>query len=296
MIDGKTLVIDSNNLNEETVKSIHEKIYSKTYIPINQQRLIYNGKHLRSDHSLAHYNILTNCFLQFSIKVQSIIFPKFSGFLDNLLRFVRLLISTPLRDDVLHYPGLNLLLASFVNMVPQCIHLATVLFKMFLTSGVPEALVMLYMSPNKQRVNVSVKHFINVCKDGLLSPVYHEMLAPVVLHFCVLLRQVLVTHVDDDLHVFFRTTLGSMLSDYAWFSTSTSKIALYDIFPFVDELAYKLSNDLVESVNSVIGPSETEVHDFKAFVWFLLAALVDPMAFETLIPVHYHHNHPWYNT
>nr|GEZ63394.1 PI-PLC X domain-containing protein At5g67130-like [Tanacetum cinerariifolium] len=24
--------------------------------------------------------------------------------------------------------------------------------------------------------------------------------------------------------------------------------------------------------------------------------LVDPMAFETLIPVHYHNNHPWYNT
>nr|GFB16798.1 ribosomal protein L16, mitochondrial [Tanacetum cinerariifolium] len=124
------------------------------------------------------------------------------------------------------------------------------------------ALVMLYMSPNKQRTNVSVKHFVNVCKDGLLSPVYQEMLAPVVLHFCVLLR------------------------------TITSKIALYDIFPLVDELAYKLSNDLVESVNSVIGPSETHVRDFKAFVWFLLAALVDPMAFESLIPVHYHHNHP----
>nr|GEX54074.1 E3 ubiquitin-protein ligase UPL5-like [Tanacetum cinerariifolium] len=84
-----------------------------------------------------------------------------------------------------------------------------------------------------------------------------------------------------------------MLSDYIWFSTSTSKIALYDIFPYVDELAYKLSNGLVESVNSVIGPSET---NFKAFVRFLLAALVDPMAFETLIPVHYHHNHPWYNS
>nr|GFB69545.1 E3 ubiquitin-protein ligase UPL5-like [Tanacetum cinerariifolium] len=158
-------------------------------------------------------------------------------------------------------------------MVPQCVHLATVLSEMFLTSGVPEALVMLYMSPNKQRTNVSVKHFVCVCKDGLLSPVYQEMLAPVVLHFCVLLRQVLVTHVDDDLYVFFWTTLGSMLSDYAWFSTSTSKIALYDIFPFVDELAYKLSNDLVESVNSVIGPSETDVRDFKAFVWFLLAVL-----------------------
>nr|GEZ98715.1 hypothetical protein [Tanacetum cinerariifolium] len=149
-------------------------------------------------------------------------------------------------------------------------------------SGVPEALVMLYMSPNKQRANVSVRHFVNVCKDELLSPVYHDMLAPVVLHFCVLLRQVLVTHVDDDLYVFFRTTLGSMLSDYAWFSTSTSKIALYDIFPFVDELAYKFSNGLVESVNSVIGLFETDVLDFKAFVRFLLAALVDPMAFERL--------------
>nr|GEX65678.1 E3 ubiquitin-protein ligase UPL5-like [Tanacetum cinerariifolium] len=115
---------------------------------------------------------------------------------DDLLRFVRLLISTPLRDDALHYPGLNLLLASFVNMVPQCVHLAMVLSEMFLTSGVPEALVMLYMSPNKQRANVSVKHFVNVCKDGLLSAVYHEMLAPVVLHFCVLLRQALVTHVE----------------------------------------------------------------------------------------------------
>nr|GFB30249.1 hypothetical protein [Tanacetum cinerariifolium] len=269
MIDGKTLVIVSNNPNEETVKSIHEKIYSKTSIPINQQRLIYNGKHLQSDHSLAHYNILTNCFLQFSIKVQSTIFPKVSRFLDDLLRFVRLLISTLLRDDALHYPGLNLLLASFVNMVPQCVHLATVLSEMFLTSSVPEAFVMLYMSPNKQRTNVSIKHFVNVCMDGLLSPVYQEMLAPVVLHFCVLLRKVLVTHVDDDF-----------------------KIALYDIFPLVDELAYKLSNDLVESVNSVISLSEIDVRDFKAFVWFLLAALVDPMAFETLIPVHYHHNHP----
>ncbi|PWA83878.1 HECT-like protein [Artemisia annua] len=74
-----------------------------------------------------------------------------------------------------------------------------------------------------------------------------------------------------------------------------SKIALHDLFPFVDELANKLSQGLVSSVDSIIGPSSTDVHDFETFSRFVIKAIVDPMALETLIPVHYHCNHPRYN-
>nr|GEX16644.1 early nodulin-like protein 2 [Tanacetum cinerariifolium] len=48
-----------------------------------------------------------------------------------------------------------------------------------------------------------------------------------------------------------------------------------------------------ENYNSWAGRLRFLINDTLHFKY---DALVDPMAFETLIPVHYHHNHPWYNS
>ncbi|GKC99435.1 E3 ubiquitin protein ligase UPL5-like protein [Tanacetum coccineum] len=44
-----------------------------------------------------------------------------------------------------------------------------------------------------------------------------------------------------------------------------------------------------------IGPSSTDVHDLNNFLRFMMNAIIDPMVFDTLIPMHYDDNHPWYD-
>nr|GEX65648.1 E3 ubiquitin-protein ligase UPL5 [Tanacetum cinerariifolium] len=74
----------------------------------------------------------------------------------------------------------------------------------------------------------------------------------------------------------------------------TSFIAVQDIWPFVDEFANKLSQGLVSSMET-IGPSSTDVHDLNNFLRFMINAIIDPMVFDTLIPMHYNDNHPCYD-
>nr|GFA48332.1 E3 ubiquitin-protein ligase UPL5-like [Tanacetum cinerariifolium] len=74
----------------------------------------------------------------------------------------------------------------------------------------------------------------------------------------------------------------------------TSFIAVQDIWPFVDELPNKLSQGLVSSMDS-IGPSSTDVHDLHNSLRFMMNAIIDPMVFDTLKPMHYNDNHPCYD-
>ncbi|XP_063604059.1 polyubiquitin-like [Penaeus indicus] len=65
MLDGKRLAIDVKP--EITVEDFKANIYEKEGIPINQQRLYYEGKLLMNENTLASYNLVSGTVLRFKL-------------------------------------------------------------------------------------------------------------------------------------------------------------------------------------------------------------------------------------
>ena len=54
-LTGKTMTVQMDST--ETVESLKNKIYEKEGIPVDQQRLVFAGKQLENERSLADYNV-----------------------------------------------------------------------------------------------------------------------------------------------------------------------------------------------------------------------------------------------
>lgn len=60
-LSGKTIVVNVNE--DDTVDTVRQRIAEKENLPVDQQRLIYSGKHLEGSRKLSDYNINDNSTL-----------------------------------------------------------------------------------------------------------------------------------------------------------------------------------------------------------------------------------------
>ncbi|OMO76937.1 Ubiquitin-protein ligase 7 [Corchorus capsularis] len=294
------MVVHANS--EDTVKSLHERLQLMTGIPVIEQRLIYRGKQLQWEQSLADCAIQNDAGLQLVGRMRSTDHPQTWQVMDDMISVVCRLC----RGE---------LVSSSTKRIRDCLNKfftmtakdngdsAPAHLQIFMSSSAPAALVMLYMSPiigNKECAEISIKHFLNSCKNAV-SKQFHSYCAPIVLEFCKLLRKVVK---DDALYVQSRSTLGFLLeivgsSKSLVMQEVKGAIVVEDIFPFVNELADKLSKDLDSSVESTTssGPLLSDVRDFTAFLNPLRFAIREQVGFQTPISVDWRkkdYNHPPY--
>ncbi|PON33059.1 Ubiquitin [Parasponia andersonii] len=280
--ESKNLVIEADA--HDTVKSLHERIQSKTRIPLFEQRLIYRGKQLQWEQSLAECSIQNDAGLQLVGRMRSTEHPHAWQLIDDMISMVCRLC----RGELVHSPLkiIRSCLTEYFNMIPKEENdLAASFLQIFMSSSAPAALVMLYASPSKQNKeygDISVKHFLSLIHPSL-TKLLHNQCAPMLLEFCKLLRR--FGH-EDPLYVACRNALGSLLENIGNSSSgSTSSgnvnelIGLQEISIFVDELTNRLESTLSA------GPMASDVSDFTAFLLPLRTAIDEKVGSKGLIPV-----------
>ncbi|KAL3519372.1 hypothetical protein ACH5RR_017521 [Cinchona calisaya] len=262
MLSGsKTLVLHADP--SDSVKTVHEKIHFVAGIPIDDQRLIYRGKQLQWEQSLAGCKVQNDAVLQLVSRMRSTKHPQACNCIDDMIsKILHLYKGSPARPPG---PTVKSRLAEFLNGIPQKKkegdedidggEASIAYLQIFLSSSAPAALVMLYLSPlksNRDYADDCIKYFIQNCKNFSNRPVYGQ-LAHLVLEFCKLLSR--GAGIEDPLYNICRSCLGSMV-EYIGFGSRETKmykhgvIAFGEIFSFLRELAGKLSKDLALSLES----------------------------------------------
>lgn len=261
---------------EETVKSIHERIEEMKGIPLFEQRLIFNGKQLQWEQTLAECGIQNDANLHLVGRMRSTEHPQAWQVVNDMVSIVYdLCHGVNLPDAV---KSIKSLLTTYINLAlapkPKLdADSATSYFQIFMNSSAISVLVTLYVSPytgNKACSDTCIKHFLNGCKTSL-SKTFHTQAARVALEFCKLLSRV---GTNDPLYLFCRTSLGFFL-EAAEISLAASEdenhkglVLVQDLFPFVRELADSLLRNLDLSLESpsLANPLLNNVEDFQAFL------------------------------
>ncbi|KAF8414199.1 hypothetical protein HHK36_002199 [Tetracentron sinense] len=288
---GNTIVIHANS--EDSVESVHEQLRRMTGIPIIEQRLIYRGKQLQWEQSLAECSIQNDAGLQLVGRMRSTKYPNAWQVINDMVSYICRLC----RGDSLCSPKMVISrVKQFLKMAPRddC-EMTTDHLQIFKYSGAPTALVMLFLSPingNKEAAKESISLFL-APNIEFLPKSMHILCAPIVMEFCKLLSS---STPEDPLYILCRNALGSLLETIGvahgprYFDNPKASIVFKEIFPFVTELASKLCMGLLSSMNLSLctGPSTSDVRDFTAFLVPLRGAIEEQVALEGPISMPLH--------
>ncbi|CAN1175042.1 E3 ubiquitin-protein ligase UPL5 [Linum perenne] len=285
--EGKHVVVYASQ--EDTVESILERLQVITRISSYEMRLIYDGKQLQLDQSVAECGIQKDATLHLVARMRSTKHPKTCQIVGDMVTFIWRQCKDGTPADPYETPKhIKLLITEFFKDVANgTTEDAGGHFEIFLSYSAPETLAMLYVSTNKGNkdcADSSIRHFLDSCKKLLPKPL-HAKCTPIVLEFCKLLRKVAR---DDPLYLCCRSTLGSLLdNDSGWrcslknaagVEDTKGSITIAEIFPFVKELATKLSNDLCLSL-------PCDVIDFSAFLAPLRTAISETSGRPVTMPL-----------
>ncbi|TQD86710.1 hypothetical protein C1H46_027733 [Malus baccata] len=287
MSGGNNLVIQAYA--HDKVKSLHDRIQTITGIPVFEQRLIYRGKQLQPDQSLAECAIQNDASLQLVGRLRSTDHPQAWQLLEDIVSAAFRMC----RGEELHDPSkyIKSRMSQYLTMAQKEMTAGYGVshIRVFLPSSAPLALLMLYVSPlpaNRTVAENSIKYFLN-SYPTLLPKHLHNYCAPIVLEFCKFLRRL---GEEDPLYVLCRGSLGSLLESDGNSQDSEPVEGLIgglkDISPFVRELSSILSRDLVVSMDLPASgrPLSDDVRDFRAFLLPLRTAVASQVCFKSSIP------------
>ncbi|KAF5728543.1 E3 ubiquitin-protein ligase UPL5 [Tripterygium wilfordii] len=287
---GNTLVVRANS--DETVGSLLERLDLKTGIPVSEQRLIYRGRELQRDQSLADCHIQNDAGLTMVGRMRSTRHPAGWNAIDCMISKIYQLC----KGEVVTGPSKYITdrMSDFFSGVPKKdIELQFDYIHIFMASYAPTALVSLYTSSiegNRECAYHCIKYFLTISKTNLTESLYIKCAPTIIIEFCKLLRQ--IGHVDP---LYFRCwhTLASLLTKTSvWNGLLIYKgdkkdrgdrgnirpvIVIQDLFPFVSELASRLSKDLVKSMElplSILSLSN-DVRNLVIFLPLLRQAIVE---------------------
>ncbi|XP_039167531.1 E3 ubiquitin-protein ligase UPL5-like [Eucalyptus grandis] len=175
----------------------------------------------------------------------------------------------------------------YLSMTPKKDgHPATEHLQIFMSSSAPAALVMLYMSTiggNKDLAEESIRHFLKSCITELPESLRSHC-APIVLEFC---RRLRIIGPHDPLYLSCRSSFQSMMkfTEVQWVSEHTKSVKraifIKEIFPFVKELADKLSKDLELSLHTIANVETwSAICDFTMFLCPLRTVMSGYIGFE----------------
>ncbi|KAJ7946380.1 E3 ubiquitin-protein ligase UPL5 [Quillaja saponaria] len=262
-----TMVIHASS--DDTVKSLHERIQATTGIPVFEQRLIYRGKQLQLEKSLAECSIQNDANLQLVGRMRSTKHPKAWQVINDMVALIcRLCRGETEKESLKTIKGL---ITNYMNQASKIkTESVSDYFQIFMSSSAPAVLVMLYMSPfegNKDCADYSIRHFLNSSRTISSKPLLDQC-ALIVLEFCKMLRRVAF---EDSLYHTCRSTLGSLLENVGTSHGSENAkvlILMQEIFPFVRELANRLLAGLDSSMKSPsdAGLLSNDVRDFSLFL------------------------------
>lgn len=185
---GETLVIPAYPT--DTVEVIHDKITFITGISKSHLRLIYGGKQLQLDQTVSDYGIEEEEGLQLVGRLRSTCHPQAWQLMNELYSLIsgfckRKYYLVPSNSEHIQY-----MLTKVLSMSPDDFDLASEHREIFISSSVPAALVMLYMSRtlgHKIIGDECIRRFIISLKNRPVKPIYSRY-AIIVLEFCKILR------------------------------------------------------------------------------------------------------------
>ncbi|RHN72634.1 putative HECT domain, ubiquitin [Medicago truncatula] len=251
-----TIVIHASR--EDTVESILQQISSKTKIPIEYQRLIYNGKQLQQQQSLSQCGIENDANLQLVGQLRSIVRSVVWNSTDDIVSMILKLC----RGEPVIGASIN-----FCKHFTKYMHNSFYVIKIM---KIPSLLVALFKSPHASNASIadsSIRNFVKVCLDlkcKTLQSAYLEVL----LEFCELLRGV-GCKCDHPLYVCCRDGFVELLIlvGGVLIKNPKMKVLLRGVFDCVREITDELLRFLDLSMNfpTKRGLSYKVVFDFVKF-------------------------------
>ncbi|XP_071707108.1 E3 ubiquitin-protein ligase UPL5-like [Rutidosis leptorrhynchoides] len=288
--DAKTLVLHGNS--NDQVKSIHEKLQSITGIPVTEHRLIYGGRQLQDESTLAECKITKDATLHLVARMRSTEHPEIWHIVNEFVSMIYRLCKgeTNICLDLVKWKVEKFYQMTCENNISDD-KLVSYL-NIFQALYGSKALVMLYVSSdrgNKKCAESLVRNFIDSIITKLGQTLYYYC-APVVLDLCNVLGESVGQ--DDQLYRFCRTNLGLIVENVKRLVRRSKNndddddddksciITVEDVFPFVTELA----NDLSGSLSFKNGnPSSIIVHDFATFLQPIKVAVKDVLGHREFI-------------
>ncbi|KAL1537264.1 HECT-type E3 ubiquitin transferase [Salvia divinorum] len=278
LLSDHTLVLRADS--SDTVEYIHEKIQAITGIPAVEQRIIYGGRQLQWDQTLAECRVQNDAGLHLVGRMRSTGHPEMWKLINSVISLIFKLCKSS--SPVCVTKTVKMMLAEFMSL-PSDTDKAYEHLQIFSASSAAKALVILYTSSHANRVaaDEAIRHIITSGKSILQGmPNMHHECVPIILEFCRLLKK--AAGIDDPLYCVCRSSLAALLQNIE--IGKKAKTGIPDIFPFVKELAIKITFAFALSTQAMPfpGPSIADIQDFSLFVAPLMQEvkdLCDPIKF-----------------